>query len=88
MVCLAAPSSLTPESLPPALEHCLGGSVGFDQFEGLATLALRNEARFGSLALRLGHSLGRALARRVAPFATGFATCLMFNLHGKHLSFC
>ena len=63
----SAPPSLTPESLSPALEHCLGESAGFTTFERLAALDLLNEARFGSLALRLGRSLGRALTRRVTP---------------------
>src|SRR5512137_1086791 len=62
-----APPSLTPESSPPALEHCLGENAGFTTSERLAALDWLNEARFGSLALRLGSSLGRALARRIAP---------------------
>ncbi len=62
-----APSSSTPESLLPVFEHCLGGSAGFAIFERLATLGLRNEARFGSLALWLGRSLRRALTDRIAP---------------------
>jgi len=63
----SAPSSSTPESLPPALEHCLGGSAGFTISERLATLTLRNEAQLGSLALRLGRSFHRALTGGIAP---------------------
>src|ERR1700678_1727237 len=61
-----APSSSTPESPPPALEHCLGSSSGFAIFERVATLTLRNEAQVGSLALRLGRSFHRALTGRIA----------------------
>ena len=67
MDCPTAPPSLTPESLPPAFEHCLGDSSGFTIFERLAALNLLNEARFGSLALRLGRSLRRALTGRITP---------------------
>jgi hypothetical protein len=63
----SAPSSSTPESLPPALEHCLGSSPGFAISEGLAALTLRNEAQLGSLALRLGRSFHRALTGGIAP---------------------
>jgi hypothetical protein len=58
---------LTPESLSPVFEYCLGGSVGFASHEKLATLTLLNEARFGSLALRLGRSLHWALTGGIAP---------------------
>ena len=67
MLFLAAPSSLTPESPLPALEHYLGSGAGFTIFERLATLNLLNEARLGSLALRLGHLLGWALAGKITP---------------------
>jgi hypothetical protein len=58
---------VTPESPPPAFEHCLGVGSGFTTFERLATLNLLNEARLGSLALRLGHLLRRALAVEITP---------------------
>jgi hypothetical protein len=51
----------------PASEHCLSVSSGLAIFERLTALDLLNEARFGSLALRLGRSLGRALAVGIAP---------------------
>ena len=78
MDCPTAPPSLTPESLPPASEHCLGGSAGFATFERLAALDLLNEARFGSLTLRLGRSLGRALSGRIAPIR--YRLRYMFNV--------
>jgi hypothetical protein len=71
-------SSLTPESLKPAFEHCLGFSDGFASSERLATLNERNEARFGSLALRLDLLLGRALNGRIAP--TAHQLHYMFNV--------
>jgi hypothetical protein len=83
-----APSPSTPESLPPAFEHFLGSSVGFTTFERLATLNLRNEAQLGSLALRLGRLFRRALTKRIAPLRHRLHYMLMFNSHGKHLSFC
>ena len=45
-----------------------------------------NEARFGSLALRLGPSLRRASTFRIAPHAASFASYVLFNSHGQHLS--
>jgi len=64
---LTALSSLTPKSPLPALEHYFGNSTGFTTFERLAALYLLNEAQLGSLALRLGHLLLRALASRITP---------------------
>lgn len=78
MNCPTAPPSLTPESLPPVCEHCLGVSAGFAISERLATLSLLNEARFGSLALRLGRSLRRALAGGIAP--ARYRLRFMFNV--------
>ncbi len=52
-ICRRAPSPPTPESPATASARCFVAGAGFSRFGSLATLAERNEAESGSLALRL-----------------------------------
>lgn len=68
-------SGRPPESLMAAYTHCFTMSARFIRAQRLATFAWANEAKSGSLTLRLASSPFEASEHRITPAPAQLATC-------------